>query len=436
MKFMNNFDLNDPIGIAQLRAENPNANAEDCSLLQVEHLRNGAWSPSTTQVSQEEFYSVEGTVGKVSPHANLVLKEALDVAGKLGSIEASEASAYRGRNNLWEGYTFEPAYAGHDVECHAYGANHATGPTGCLARMDYRIQRDGPTVVVGVEKPSGNTPLWLWARALNVLRVGSAKGEHDPAYVDIVGSHQHSSNNCGQVAGAALLVRQALLDHWDYTTDVLDLYTRAALLATATPSSGARHGAGMLHVARAVQWATLPANGHSSDESPQGDSRRVVHLKQSRQVTIALVWYNTPTPNANFTKWEQSPPDYRLQVNDRPVNTYRHTSFTCLVVDVALLAGENVIQVLHNSNTPPSAYAMAIWGINDALADDEDDQVTTVPEEVNALEEKDTYGIVRQALAEIASESCDSAGNHEFEDNDCEAIIEAVDRQREAWQNE
>ncbi len=176
-------DFKDDIDFPKLKATYGSSlpNGNNVLLAQIEYVRDGNWMPSSSgELAGKSFTFGNPVFGGTSQHAN-------EVAAFLGGSSTSitpgvpawvcfEATSYYQRRSLKGGYTLEPLPVTWDIENHSWGGSHPTAFLNALRKLDYRIERDGVTVVAAVD--NGPNLSLMWSNAYNMISVGTSTGDH------------------------------------------------------------------------------------------------------------------------------------------------------------------------------------------------------------------------------------------------------------------
>ncbi len=125
-----------------------------------------------------------------SAHANTVAKNLTGVTTSilpaLAELKVAPVSTYR-NTSLKLGAQCSPIAVAWDLENHSLISNVTTYNLNALQLLDYRIVRDGVTVVVALENGTGAMQP-LWGNNYNTIAVGSATGTHTRGGTNFEGS--------------------------------------------------------------------------------------------------------------------------------------------------------------------------------------------------------------------------------------------------------
>lgn len=178
----------EPVGFNRLRADLGPAlpTGTNISVTQVEGADGGNYMPNTNDVA-----FTGKTIRNRTASSNGVLQHATDVgtyfyghqasmASNITVIDVREANNWLGAGFLQFGSpNLAPLVETNLIQNHSWvGDIAAPTTTNILRRLDYAIDRDGFTCVVGVNNGS-NSVLWgLLAQANNTISVGLSDGQH------------------------------------------------------------------------------------------------------------------------------------------------------------------------------------------------------------------------------------------------------------------
>lgn len=172
---------------------------------------NAGVNTHATGVSKIFFGStISGTAASMaSGITDITMFDANDWLARIGESSGGAAAPAPLTNNA--GQTF-------DVQNHSYIASSSSA-TDILQRVDFVVNRDNSTIVVGVNNSSANTTPDLLAPGYNTISVGRSDGEHSRGSTTFYGSGRSkpeivapqgtTSSATPMVSSAAAVLRQA-----------------------------------------------------------------------------------------------------------------------------------------------------------------------------------------------------------------------------------
>lgn len=297
-------------------------------------------------------------------------------------------------NFLNVGQPIAPLFQTRAVENHSWIA-----PEGYLSisdaeqvnnRLDFAIERDGFSCVVGVNNGTSTTLPYLPCQSYHTISVGLTSGNHSAGFTtldgtgrikpDIVAPETATSFATPIVAGAAGLLQERLAESPHLLTGAdLPRVTKALLLATATKDPIAswsntpirpldiRHGAGQVNVHHA--WQAL-RSGSQSAGSEGGPSRG--WAAESIPATGTSTWFFTiptgsiPTPFCAALTWHRSiangpgPGWGNLQISlaDLNLRLYHASGLTVGSLVTESLSTVDNVELVNQSALPAGDYAL------------------------------------------------------------------------------
>ena len=224
LAFAAHADVKSDIGYTELKAEFGDAlpDGSNLTVLQVEAPDGaGNWGPSAS--GGLAYLEISYPFNPVLPtgssaHANLVANHLANsntsLLPKLGKLQSASYTKYSQRS-LCVGKFVSPLPATCDLENHSWVGSLTTYDLNNLQLLDYRINRDGVTVLVALANGTAPVPPLL-GNTYNTITVGTSTGKHSRGGTtfdgsgrtkpDLVGSVPYTSYSTPVVSSAAGLL--------------------------------------------------------------------------------------------------------------------------------------------------------------------------------------------------------------------------------------
>ncbi len=389
-------DLKSDIGYTELRQEFGAAlpDGSNLSALQVEACDGtGKWAVATSGEMSTRLitfpWETTAPTG-FSAHANLVATNltgaTTSILPGLAELKVASISRYNART-LFMGLFMSPQTATWDLENHSLGGDATTYNLNAMQLMDYRIARDGVSVVVALG--NGTSPLCpLWGNCYNTITVGTANGQHSRGgsnlngsgrlKPDLVGTATYTSYATPVVSSAAGLLIAETKRTASLAVAKDPRLIKALLMAGATKQEFASwaqtaaqpldpvYGAGQVHIGnsyRLLLAGRQPAGAawRSTKGWDLGTSGPAavyyfeVPAGQTVQFSTVLTWHQALT-TSNYWTFEgtTAPLDLRLRSSN--------TSFALGAVVAESTSALDNVEHIYRATLPAGRYALEVAG--------------------------------------------------------------------------
>jgi hypothetical protein len=474
-------DVLDDIGYTQLVAELGGSLADGAGIQvsQIEAANSGNYGPDVglSEFAGKSFEFLSGTTG-VSMHATGMAQRfygsTISTTPGISDIKLWEADEWLVDDYLKTNTSLEPLVETARVQNHSWVGSMSTQSVSinALMRLDYAIDRDGFTAVVGVDNPSeaGSALPELLSQSYNVISVGRSDGLHGHGltYLDgsgrikpeLVAPEISSSRSTARVSSAAAL----LIDLAGSPVGKRPQTVKALLLAGATKDEFAgvwdrtitrplddTFGAGELNIYRSYQILeageqsasnTVPVSstGWDWNQSLNGNRRYFFEVPVSYtlgELSAVLTWHREVVDSNAGSGFSPSHPTQELEnlnlalysssdfsvdaLLDRSISSVDNVEHIYLNADLGmgspLQAGQYALQV----SAPVSgvAYVLAWYARLDAVLGDMNlDGVVDfddIAPFVLGLNDPDEYARVYEVLA-VDHGDIDGDDEYDFDD--------------------
>jgi len=394
-------DWRDAIGHSRLQsiasAELPLATTQ--GLTQVEALENGAnYTPNTASSNfTGKSFNLKSGTSATSNHATSV---AQNFYGNTTSLLTGATTVDLYNTNTWlsngylQPFLSPPLTESRAVQNHSWIAPIYSSAADVGQRLDFAINRDGFTCVVGVNNGNSTTLPELLCQTYHTISVGLSNGGHSAGFTtldgsgrikpDIVAPDGLTSYATPMVASAAGLLHEKLsAAPYALTGADKPRVIKALLLASATKNQlpswsnttsrplDIRYGAGQLNIhhayhslragrATASNLTTQKSLGWAA-ETVSGRSSKTYHftIPQGTPATpfsSCLTWHRVITDQIRGSSWG----DLSSALADLNLRLYQTSSFTLGPPLAESLSTVDNVELVHRAALAPGTYALVV----------------------------------------------------------------------------
>lgn len=158
------------------------------TISQIETPIGGNYMPDSTntEFSGKSFNNISGSSNGISTHATDVGRyfygTITSIAPDINTIDNYEVVDWLGAGFLHSGDTNEPAVEARRIQNHSWVSTNHSLATNIIRSLDYAIDRDGFTAVVGLMNTTLSSIPLLMPHTYNGISVGRSDGLHSTGY--------------------------------------------------------------------------------------------------------------------------------------------------------------------------------------------------------------------------------------------------------------
>ena len=353
---------------------------------------------SSSLFSGKTFTLKSGSSG-VSGHANLVANHFYGDPSSLvrGNcpVDLYNADDWIGAGFLNLSSSSKPLVELRDVQNHSWIATLDANFTEAVAteadyRLDYAINRDGFSSVVGVNNGNSTVLPALLGQSYHTISVGLVNGNHSAGFTtldgsgrikpDIVAPDEFTSFATPMVASAAgLLTAKLAAPPYSLTGADKPRVVKALLLASATKNTVAawsnsssrpldlRYGAGELNIYHAYQ-ALRAGRGNASNTTllnPRGWAAETVSANSSKTYFFSIAAGAPATPFSAVLTWhrllsQHGSNPWLATLNDLNLRLYQASGFSLGSQVTESLSQVDNVELVNQTALPPGSYALVV----------------------------------------------------------------------------